>query len=462
MATTSRAQARPAAASRKLTGAEKKAARGAKRAQRARDLSQPPAGVHADPRERPAVPAVPDHGRRSSAAAVVYAHRLPASPSSPYFADPARGRWSASLAAMLVFCRRAQRSMFAQAEGQPGAAGWMLQQQLRGDWRLTQAVAGTTQLDAVHRLVGRPGVVLVGEGAPHRVRGPARAGEEDDRPGRRRHPDLRRHRRHRRGRRPRWQAEPLPDEAAAQPVARSRSARWRSGSPRSAAAAPPLPQGPMPQGAKMRNVQRTVRRRVAEPCDGTGDRPQAYRGERLGLPAAGPGSLAPTGAAAGRVPRRRARVRRWSRPCSSRTTAARTCRRPAARLVEPDPARRRLRRRHAARRPDARACTCSGCGWSGSTARRRRSDPPARRRPHRAAVPAGPGRDLRPGRPRAARPAHRHRGRAGVSACDMRQARGRGNVAETLGIPAGNRMCLAFAAPILFTEDGCSPAPTRS
>ena len=26
-------------------------------------------------------------------------------------------------------------------------------------------------------------------------------------------------------------------------------------------AAPPVPQGPMPQGAKMRNVQRTVRRR---------------------------------------------------------------------------------------------------------------------------------------------------------------------------------------------------------
>ena len=58
---------------------------------------------------------------------------------------------------MFVFSRRAQKSMFAQAEGQAGAAGWMLQQQLRGDWRLTQAVAGTTQLDAVHRLVGRPG-----------------------------------------------------------------------------------------------------------------------------------------------------------------------------------------------------------------------------------------------------------------------------------------------------------------
>src|SRR5262245_33204202 len=54
-------------------------------------------------------------------------------------------------AALFMFSRRAQTTMFRQAEGQPGAAGWMLQQQLRGDWRLTQAVAGTTQLDAVHR-----------------------------------------------------------------------------------------------------------------------------------------------------------------------------------------------------------------------------------------------------------------------------------------------------------------------
>src|SRR5206468_6723207 len=52
-----------------------------------------------------------------------------------------------------------------------GAAGYMLQQQLRGDWRLEQGIAGTGHLDAVHRLVGRAGIVLVGEGAPHRVRG---------------------------------------------------------------------------------------------------------------------------------------------------------------------------------------------------------------------------------------------------------------------------------------------------
>jgi hypothetical protein len=72
-------------------------------------------------------------------------------------------------ATMFVFSRRAQASAYTQAEGQPGAAAYVLGQ-MRGDWRRTDAVAGTTQLDAVHRVLGRPGVVLVGEGAPHRVK----------------------------------------------------------------------------------------------------------------------------------------------------------------------------------------------------------------------------------------------------------------------------------------------------
>jgi F0F1-type ATP synthase assembly protein I len=72
-------------------------------------------------------------------------------------------------AAMFVFSRRAQSSAYSQAEGQPGAAAYVLGQ-LRGDWRKTDAVAGTTQMDAVHRVLGRPGVVLIGEGAPHRVK----------------------------------------------------------------------------------------------------------------------------------------------------------------------------------------------------------------------------------------------------------------------------------------------------
>jgi hypothetical protein len=42
---------------------------------------------------------------------------------------------------------------------------------MRGNWRVDKGVAGTPQLDAVHRVLGRPGVVLVAEGSPQRVRG---------------------------------------------------------------------------------------------------------------------------------------------------------------------------------------------------------------------------------------------------------------------------------------------------
>lgn len=73
------------------------------------------------------------------------------------------------LAAFSIFGRRAQRSVYSQAEGQPGAAGWALDN-MRGQWRVTVGVDGNTHLDAVHRVIGRPGVVLVGEGAPHRVK----------------------------------------------------------------------------------------------------------------------------------------------------------------------------------------------------------------------------------------------------------------------------------------------------
>ncbi|HET6857308.1 MAG TPA: DUF4191 domain-containing protein [Streptomyces sp.] len=76
---------------------------------------------------------------------------------------------SGGLAAMFIFGRRAQGSAYRQVEGQPGAAAWVLDG-MRGDWRVTSGVAGTTQLDAVHRVLGRPGVILVAEGSPARVR----------------------------------------------------------------------------------------------------------------------------------------------------------------------------------------------------------------------------------------------------------------------------------------------------
>ena len=75
-----------------------------------------------------------------------------------------------SLAAMIIFGRRAQGSAYRQVEGQPGAAAWVLEG-MRGDWRVTSGVAGTQQIDAVHRVLGRPGVILVAEGVPARVRG---------------------------------------------------------------------------------------------------------------------------------------------------------------------------------------------------------------------------------------------------------------------------------------------------
>jgi hypothetical protein len=75
-----------------------------------------------------------------------------------------------ALAALIIFGRRAQGSAYRQVEGQPGAAAWVLEG-MRGDWRVTSGVAGTAQLDAVHRVLGRPGIILVAEGVPSRVRG---------------------------------------------------------------------------------------------------------------------------------------------------------------------------------------------------------------------------------------------------------------------------------------------------
>jgi hypothetical protein len=74
-----------------------------------------------------------------------------------------------AMLAMIVFGRRAQRAAYSEAEGQPGAAAWVLNN-MRGNWRVTPGVAGNTQLDAVHRVLGRPGVILVAEGSEHRVR----------------------------------------------------------------------------------------------------------------------------------------------------------------------------------------------------------------------------------------------------------------------------------------------------
>lgn len=71
------------------------------------------------------------------------------------------------MVALIIFGRRAERAAYVQVEGQPGAAAAVVEN-LRG-WTITPAVAATRQQDVVSRAVGRPGIVLLGEGDPGRV-----------------------------------------------------------------------------------------------------------------------------------------------------------------------------------------------------------------------------------------------------------------------------------------------------
>ena len=71
-------------------------------------------------------------------------------------------------AAMLMFGRFAQSAQYSVVEGQPGAAAAILQS-MRGGWTVTPAVSANRTMDVVHRAVGKPGVVLVGEGSPSRL-----------------------------------------------------------------------------------------------------------------------------------------------------------------------------------------------------------------------------------------------------------------------------------------------------
>ncbi|MCW2778728.1 MAG: hypothetical protein JWN17_2453 [Frankiales bacterium] len=73
------------------------------------------------------------------------------------------------LAATAVFGSRVQKTAYGQVEGQLGAAAAVLTN-MRGDWRVTPAVGFTREQDLVHRVVGRPGIVLVAEGNAGRTR----------------------------------------------------------------------------------------------------------------------------------------------------------------------------------------------------------------------------------------------------------------------------------------------------
>ncbi|KQX76194.1 MULTISPECIES: DUF4191 domain-containing protein [Aeromicrobium] len=80
------------------------------------------------------------------------------------------GLLTGTLGVLIVFGRRAEKAAYAQVEGQRGAAAGALQMLRRG-WEVKPAVSFNKNQDVVHRVVGRPGIVLVGEGNPTAVRG---------------------------------------------------------------------------------------------------------------------------------------------------------------------------------------------------------------------------------------------------------------------------------------------------
>ncbi|XPP25934.1 MAG: DUF4191 domain-containing protein [Leucobacter sp.] len=75
------------------------------------------------------------------------------------------------LLVMIVLGRRAERVAYQQIEGKPGAVGAVISGALRRSWRGSEVpVAITKQQDAVYRVVGKGGVVLIAEGSAQRTK----------------------------------------------------------------------------------------------------------------------------------------------------------------------------------------------------------------------------------------------------------------------------------------------------
>lgn len=86
------------------------------------------------------------------------------------WAMPVFGLIFAVLAVLITLNVRLQRAQYRVLDGQPGASAAILQS-MRGQWFVSPFVSLNTKQDMVHRVVGRCGIVLVGEGAHQRVKG---------------------------------------------------------------------------------------------------------------------------------------------------------------------------------------------------------------------------------------------------------------------------------------------------
>lgn len=80
------------------------------------------------------------------------------------------GIMTSLLALLIVLNLRSSKVFMSAAEHQPGAAASIVER-MRGDWRVTPAISSTTQMDMIHMVLNRRGVILIAEGDRQRVKG---------------------------------------------------------------------------------------------------------------------------------------------------------------------------------------------------------------------------------------------------------------------------------------------------
>lgn len=81
------------------------------------------------------------------------------------------GTTTGLLVAMIIMSKRAERNAYMRIEGQAGAAGAVLDSQIKRSWRATPmpVAINPKSKDAIYRMVGPAGVVLIGEGQGARL-----------------------------------------------------------------------------------------------------------------------------------------------------------------------------------------------------------------------------------------------------------------------------------------------------
>jgi hypothetical protein len=80
------------------------------------------------------------------------------------------GVMASLLGVLIVLNLRSSKAFMAMAEQTPGAAAQIMER-WRGDWRVTPMISTTTQMDMVHMVLSKRGVILIGEGDRQRLRG---------------------------------------------------------------------------------------------------------------------------------------------------------------------------------------------------------------------------------------------------------------------------------------------------